>query len=129
MGLYPLRVTSSSSHVGPGGGILSGGQRQRIAIARAIIKQPKMLILDEATAALDNESQKLVQAALDDLSVNYTTLTVAHRLLTVKNCTKIAFLGEGGVIECGTHQELLDLKGNYYDLWCLQGGEEEENQL
>lgn len=76
------------TEVGPGGGLLSGGQRQRIAIARAIIRDPKILVLDEATAALDNESQKLVQAALDDLQVTQprTTLTVAHRLLTVKDC-------------------------------------------
>jgi len=114
------------THVGPGGNILSGGQKQRVAIARAIIKQPRILILDEATAALDNESQKLVQAALDDLSADYTTLTVAHRLLTVKNCTKIAFLGDGGVLECGSHEELVALKGNYRELWNMQGGGSEE---
>jgi ATP-binding cassette subfamily B (MDR/TAP) protein 1 len=80
------------------GGLLSGGQKQRIAIARAIIRNPKILVLDEATAALDNESQKLVQLALDELQVKQprTTLTVAHRLLTIKNCDKIAFLGDGG---------------------------------
>mmetsp|Transcript_6312 Transcript_6312/g.14244 ORF Transcript_6312/g.14244 Transcript_6312/m.14244 type:complete len:1336 (+) Transcript_6312:149-4156(+) len=86
------------TEVGPGGGLLSGGQKQRIAIARAIIRKPAILVLDEATAALDNESQKLVQAALDELQVTQprTTLTVAHRLLTVKDCDKIAFLGDGG---------------------------------
>ena len=79
--------------------------------------------MDEATAALDNESQKLVQAALDELQATQprTTLTVAHRLSTVKDCTKIAFLGDGGVIECGSHDELLKLKANYYNLWCMQG--------
>jgi len=82
------------SQVGPGGGMLSGGQRQRIAIARGIISEPKILVLDEATAALDNESQKLVQAALDELQATQprTTLTVAHRLSTVKDCTKIGEL-------------------------------------
>jgi ATP-binding cassette subfamily B (MDR/TAP) protein 1 len=86
------------TEVGPGGGLLSGGQKQRIAIARAIIRNPKILVLDEATAALDNESQKLVQLALDELQVKQprTTLTVAHRLLTIKDCDKIAFLGDGG---------------------------------
>jgi len=77
--------------------------------------------------ALDNESQKLVQSALDDLSAEYTTLTVAHRLLTVKNCTKIAFLGDGGVLECGSHDELVALKGNYNELWNMQGGGSEED--
>jgi len=115
------------TEVGAGGGMLSGGQKQRIAIARAIIRDPKILVLDEATAALDNESQKLVQATLDDLQVTQprTTLTVAHRLLTVKDCDKIAFLGDGGVIEMGKHSELLELKGNYYQLWCMQNSDEE----
>mmetsp|Transcript_15434 Transcript_15434/g.32636 ORF Transcript_15434/g.32636 Transcript_15434/m.32636 type:complete len:1373 (-) Transcript_15434:205-4323(-) len=119
------------THVGPGGGLLSGGQKQRIAIARAIIRDPKILVLDEATAALDNESQKLVQATLDELQQTQprTTLTVAHRLLTIKDCDKIAFLGDGGVLEIGTHSDLLEMKGNYYELWCMQGSEEELEQL
>ena len=85
--------------------------------------------MDEATAALDNESQKLVQAALDELQVKQprTTLTVAHRLLTIKDCDKIAFLGDGGVLEMGNHSELLEKKGHYYQLWCMQGGEEDES--
>lgn len=79
------------------------------------------------TAALDNESQKLVQAALDELQATNprTTLTVAHRLMTIKDCDKIAFLGDGGVLEMGKHSELLALKGNYYNLWIMQGSEEE----
>jgi len=119
------------SNVGPGGGLLSGGQKQRIAIARAIIRNPKILVLDEATAALDNESQKLVQATLDNLQSTQprTTLTVAHRLLTVKDCDKIAFLGDGGVLEMGKHSELLEMKGHYYKLWCMQGSEEELEEL
>ncbi|KAL7540275.1 hypothetical protein ACHAWF_006635, partial [Thalassiosira exigua] len=119
------------TEVGPGGGLLSGGQKQRIAIARAIIRNPAVLVLDEATAALDNESQKLVQAALDELQSTQprTTLTVAHRLLTIKDCDKIAFMGDGGVLELGKHTELLELKGNYYELWCMQNSEEELEQL
>ncbi|KAL7533771.1 hypothetical protein ACHAXR_008989 [Thalassiosira sp. AJA248-18] len=115
------------TEVGPGGGLLSGGQKQRIAIARGIIRDPKILVLDEATAALDNESQKLVQAALDDLQVTQprTTLTVAHRLLTIKDCDTIAFMGDGGVLEMGKHSDLLEMKGNYYQLWCMQGSEDE----
>ena len=79
------------------------------------------------TAALDNESQKLVQAALDELQATNprTTLTVAHRLMTIKDCDKIAFLGDGGVLEMGKHSELLAFKGNYYNLWIMQGSEEE----
>jgi len=81
-------------------------------------------------AALDNESQKLVQAALDELQKTNprTTLTVAHRLMTIKDCDKIAFLGDGGVLEMGTHSELLDLKGHYYNLWIMQGSEEETQE-
>jgi len=115
------------TELGPSGGLLSGGQKQRIAIARGIICNPQILVLDEATAALDNESQKLVQAALDELQATNprTTLTVAHRLMTIKDCDKIAFLGDGGVLEIGKHSELLALKGNYYNLWIMQGSEEE----
>ena len=76
---------------------------------------------------MDNESQKLVQAALDELQATSprTTLTVAHRLMTIKDCDKIAFLGDGGVLEMGNHSELLALKGHYYNLWIMQGSEEE----
>ncbi|KAL7526190.1 hypothetical protein ACHAXR_001368, partial [Thalassiosira sp. AJA248-18] len=110
--------------IGVGGGLLSGGQRQRVAIARAIIKNPKLLVLDEATAALDNESEKIVQAALDRMQeINpRTTLTVAHRLETVKNCNKIVVLDNGGVKEEGSHSELLNLKGLYHTLWTKQSG-------
>ena len=96
-----------------------------------LIMLPCVLCITEATAALDNESQRLVQAALDDLQVTQprTTLTVAHRLLTVKDCDKIAFLGDGGVLEMGKHSELLEMKGHYYELWCMQNSEEELEQL
>lgn len=112
--------------IGVGGGLLSGGQRQRVAIARAIIKNPIVLVLDEATAALDNESEKVVQAALDKMQETNprTTLTVAHRLETVKNCDKIVVLDNGGVKEEGSHSELLELKGLYHTLWSKQGGGE-----
>ena len=115
-----------NTDIGVGGSLLSGGQRQRVAIARAIIKNPKLLVLDEATAALDNESEKIVQQALDQMQVTNprTTLTVAHRLETVKNCSKIVVLGKGGVQEEGTHLELLELGGLYKDLWSKQSGEE-----
>lgn len=121
-------ITSLSSgydtYIGVGGGLLSGGQRQRVAIARAIIKNPKLLVLDEATAALDNESEKIVQAALDRMQETNprTTLTVAHRLETVKKCDKIIVLDKGGVEEEGTHSELLALNGIYHTLWTKQSG-------
>ena len=104
--------------------MLSGGQRQRVAIARAIIKNPKLLVLDEATAALDNESEKIVQAALDKMQETNprTTLTVAHRLETVKKCDKIVVLDKGEVQEEGTHDELLALNGLYHNLWTKQSG-------
>ena len=111
--------------IGSGGMLLSGGQRQRVAIARAIISDPAILVLDEATAALDNESEKIVQAALDDLQEKTprTTLVVAHRLTTVKNCDQICVLDGGGVKELGSHSELLSKRGLYAELWAKQGGD------
>lgn len=108
--------------------MLSGGQRQRLAIARAIVSDPEILILDEATAALDNESQRIVQVALDDLQSKNprTTLVVAHRLSTIKSCDQIAVLGGGGVKELGTHDSLLSSKGLYHELWMKQVGSTKE---
>lgn len=120
-------VTQLSSgydtEIGAGGSLLSGGQKQRIAIARAIIRDPRILVLDEATSALDNESEKIVQAALDKMQQTNprTTLTVAHRLTTIKECDKIVVLGDGGVKESGSHDELMQRKGLYYSLWQKQG--------
>ena len=110
--------------IGAGGSLLSGGQKQRIAIARAIIKDPKILVLDEATSALDSESEKIVQKTLDVMQEANprTTLVVAHRLETVRNCDKIVVLDRGGVKEEGTHSDLLEQKGVYYGLWMKQGG-------
>jgi len=112
------------TNIGNGGMLLSGGQRQRVAIARAIISDPPILVLDEATAALDNESERIVQAALDALQEQQprTTLVVAHRLVTVKNCDLICVLDGGGVKELGTHDELLQQEGLYHELWMKQGG-------
>lgn len=105
------------TYVGERGVKLSGGQKQRIAIARVFLKNPKILILDEATSALDNESEILVGQSLEQLAHGRTTLTIAHRLTTVRDYDRILVLDEDGIAEEGTHQQLLEQKGIYYHLW------------
>lgn len=102
------------------GNNLSGGQKQRISIARAFIRNPKILILDEATSALDTISEKKIQNAISNLVKNRTTLIVAHRLSTIHNADKIAVIGEGGIQEFGTFQELIERKGLFYEMEKLQ---------
>ena len=97
--------------------MLSGGQKQRIAIARVFLKNPPILILDEATSALDNESEILVGQSLEKLAHGRTTLTIAHRLTTIKDYDRILVLGAEGIEESGTHDELLAKKGEYYQLY------------
>jgi len=110
------------THIGEGGNKLSGGQKQRIAIARAVLKNPDILILDEATSALDTESEKLVQEALNNLMTeDKTVLVIAHRLSTVKSADEIIVLSEGEIAEKGTHEELIQKKGIYAHLSSLQG--------
>lgn len=106
--------------LGDNGSRLSGGQRQRMAIARAIYKNAPILILDEATSALDTESERAVQAALDQLMKNRTTLVIAHRLSTIERADRIVVLSEGRIVETGSHQELLDKQGAYANLYRMQ---------
>jgi subfamily B ATP-binding cassette protein MsbA len=100
--------------IGDRGGRLSGGQRQRISIARAVLKNPPILILDEATSALDTESEKLVQEALTRLMANRTTLVIAHRLSTIQHADEILVVQNGEIVERGTHQDLLELEEGFY---------------
>ena len=105
------------TYVGERGVKLSGGQKQRISIARVFLKNPPILILDEATSALDNESERLVQQSLSRLAKGRTTLIIAHRLTTIKNADKIIVIGKEGIVEQGTHRELMDKQETYYELY------------
>lgn len=106
--------------VGEHGGKLSGGQRQRVSIARALIRNPKIIVLDEATSALDSISEKMIQQAVDNLTEGRTTFIVAHRLSTIRNADKIAVIAEGKCVEYGTYEELMELKGAFYQMKKIQ---------
>lgn len=111
------------THIGDRGVLLSGGQRQRLAIARALLRNPDILILDEATSALDTVSERLVQQAIDELSRDRTVLVIAHRLSTIQNADQIAVFHKGQVVEVGTHDALLEMGGQYAQLYSMQFSE------
>jgi ATP-binding cassette subfamily B protein len=111
------------SLVGENGCLLSGGQRQRISIARAILKDPAIYIFDEATSAVDNETEAAIQRALARMTQDRTTIIVAHRLATVRHADRIFVLHEGNIAEHGTHETLLEQRGLYYGLWQVQTGQ------
>lgn len=106
--------------IGENGGKLSGGQRQRLAIARALVRNPKVIIFDEATSALDSTSEKQIQTAIENMANTRTTFIVAHRLSTIRNADKIAVIGNGGCTEFGTYDELMEMKGEFYHMRKLQ---------
>ncbi|TFI51064.1 ABC transporter ATP-binding protein [Mastigocladus laminosus UU774] len=108
--------------VGERGQKLSGGQRQRIAIARAVLKNPPILILDEATSAVDNETEAAIQKSLERITVNRTTIAIAHRLSTIRNADRIYVMEYGKFVESGTHEQLLEQNGVYASLWRVQSG-------
>ena len=108
--------------VGERGQKLSGGQRQRIAIARAVLKNPPILILDEATSAVDNETEAAIQRSLERITLNRTTIAIAHRLSTVRNADCIYVMEHGRLVEWGRHEQLLEQQGIYANLWRVQSG-------
>ncbi|NBT92580.1 MAG: ATP-binding cassette domain-containing protein, partial [Betaproteobacteria bacterium] len=112
-----------ATRLGERGQKLSGGQRQRLALARAIFKNPKVLILDEATSAVDNETEAAIQRSLAVVSQGRTTIVIAHRLSTVRQAHCIHLMEAGRIVESGTHDELLAAQGGYAALWRLQTGE------
>ena len=108
------------TNIGDSGNTLSGGQKQRLSIARAVLKNPPIMVLDEATSALDTESEQLVQVALEKMMQNRTSLVIAHRLSTIQKADKIVVLKKGKIVEQGKHEDLLANKGEYYKLVTMQ---------
>jgi ATP-binding cassette, subfamily B, bacterial MsbA len=108
------------TNIGDGGNTLSGGQKQRLSIARAVLKNPPIMILDEATSALDTESEQLVQKALEKMMENRTSIVIAHRLSTIQKADLIVVMRKGEIVEQGKHDDLLAQKGEYFKLVSMQ---------
>ena len=102
------------------GGNLSQGQKQLIAFARTLLSDPSILILDEATSSIDTQTEKLLQEGIQEMLKNRTSFIIAHRLSTIKNCDRILFIGNKGVMESGSHDELMQKRGHYYQLYTTQ---------
>jgi len=111
------------TNIGDSGGKLSGGQQQRLSIARAVLKNPPIMVLDEATSALDTESERLVQEALDNMMQNRTSVVIAHRLSTIQKADLIVVMQKGRIVEQGTHDELIAHNGTYNKLVMMQSFE------
>jgi subfamily B ATP-binding cassette protein MsbA len=111
------------TNIGDSGNKLSGGQKQRLSIARAVLKNPPIMILDEATSALDTESEKFVQIALENMMQNRTSIVIAHRLSTIQKADKIVVMQKGQIVEQGTHEELIARQGMYNKLVMMQSFE------
>ena len=112
----------STTLLGEGGHRLSGGQRQRLAIARAVLKDAPLLILDEATSAVDNETEAALQRSITKVSQDRTTVIIAHRLSTIRNADRIIVLEKGEIIEDGAHEKLVEMNGIYSRMWSVQTG-------
>ena len=120
-----LQPDGYDSMLGERGVGLSGGERQRISIARAVLKNPSILVFDEATASVDSETENQIQEAIERLISGRTTLMIAHRLSTLRKANKIVVVDKGRIIECGTHDELMALKGKFYRLIQIQSMSEQ----
>ncbi|MGI6084721.1 MAG: ATP-binding cassette domain-containing protein, partial [Acetivibrionales bacterium] len=121
----PLRY---ETHLEENAANLSGGQKQRLAIARAILKKPDIFIMDEATSNLDSISEKAIERTIETVCKGVTTIIIAHRLSTIKRCDRIYVMDDGKIIEMGTHKELMDRRGRYYELWKEQLPDNEDNK-
>ncbi len=115
------------TRVGERGLKLSGGEKQRVAIARTLLKNPQILVFDEATSALDSATEKRIQAELQEIAQNHTTLAIAHRLSTIMDADQILVLDGGKIVERGTHQQLLERNGVYANMWAIQLQEEADD--
>jgi ATP-binding cassette subfamily B protein len=121
------KLDGYDTYVGERGNSLSGGEKQMVSIARAILRNPRILILDEATSSVDVQTEKKIQDALEKLTRNRTTIAIAHRLSTLRNCNRLVLIKEGKIVEMGTHKELMEKKGMFHKLVKMQ--QEFSNQI